>query len=100
MANVEGGVVAFGIRTERKGKREPDRAAELASIADAEQFAASIDEYKAQLTDPAIAGLQIRAITRPASKEGVVLVYVPQSDGGPHRGNRSRPSTTRGGMIA
>ncbi|MEP7119947.1 MAG: ATP-binding protein [Byssovorax sp.] len=84
-ANTEGGVLAFGIKT-KKTDSGADCANELPGVPHCRSFAASLDELRMDRTDPPVVGVQVHVAPQPGSDQaGVVLVYVPESHGGPHR---------------
>lgn len=84
-ANVEGGVVVFGVHAKDMGKR-PDKVQSILPIANIEKMQAAIDRDVPNLTDPPIAGVRVeRIVSTTSPDEGIVIIYVPPSDGGPHR---------------
>ncbi len=84
-ANVEGGVVVFGVHAKDMGKR-PDKVQSILPIENIEKMQAAIDRDVPNLTDPPIAGVRVERIVSTTSPgEGIVIIYVPPSDGGPHR---------------
>jgi hypothetical protein len=87
-ANVEGGVLLLGVNAKGRGK-EPDRADGVVHIGNLDGAAAQLDRLAATLTDPPVAGLRVRPIEDPnRAGFGVIAVYAPQSDGGPHQAAR------------
>jgi hypothetical protein len=85
-ANVEGGVLILGIKTKEKGKGEPDRADSLAFVPNVQAAAGQLDRRVAALTDPPVPGLRVIPIQDPAhATRGILALYVPPSDGGPHQ---------------
>jgi hypothetical protein len=84
-ANTEGGVIIFGIKT-KKTESGADCASELPGVPSVRSFAATLDELRMDRTDPPVVGVQVLVVPQPSdSQVGVVLVYVPESHGGPHR---------------
>jgi hypothetical protein len=84
-ANVEGGVFVIGIDT-RKVSGGADVVDSIQAITGVSNFAGRIERDIRTYTDPPIAGLMVQAIEKPGTTDtGIVAIYVPQSDGGPHR---------------
>jgi hypothetical protein len=87
-ANVEGGVLLLGVNAKGKGK-EPDRADGVVHIEKVDAAAAQLERFAPTLTDPPVPGLRVRPIEDPnRPKAGVIAIYAPQSDGGPHQAAR------------
>jgi len=84
-ANVEGGVLVIGIAT-RNVKGGADKVQGVASITGVTAFAGKLERDIRTLTDPPIAGLIVKPVLKAGAEDtGVVAIYVPESDGGPHR---------------
>lgn len=84
-ANVEGGVVVFGVHAKDMGKK-PDLVQSIHPFDDVAMVCSRIDRDLPNLTDPPIPGLQIEKVTNPARVgSGIIVIYVPASDAGPHR---------------
>lgn len=84
-ANVSGGVLVFGVHAKSSTDRI-DHVSEIYPITDIMAFRGQVERRCKQLTDPHIAGIRVEHLECPhASGRGILLVYVPQSDGGPHR---------------
>lgn len=84
-ANVEGGVIIFGVHAKDMGKR-PDKVQSITPVENVEKIQATIDRDIPNLTDPPVAGIRVERIKSTSSPNaGVVIIYVPASDGGPHR---------------
>lgn len=81
-ANTEGGVLVFGIET-AKEQGAPDHAATVRPITNVKQFKARLESHISNLVDPPVSA-DVRII-EDGTGHGVVLVFIPQSDGGPHR---------------
>ena len=82
-SNTEGGVLVFGAAT---GKGKPDTLESFEPIDRIEQYAERLRVYTQSLATPLIPGVQVTAIHSPAeSDRGVAVVFIPASDGGPHR---------------
>ncbi|MGA7120465.1 MAG: ATP-binding protein, partial [Polyangiaceae bacterium] len=92
LANVDGGVLLFGLETNKAGKGEPNRlnpettTQASAYLADAPAFQAALQRHFRNVTTPTVPGVMIVMIEDPAARpRGVVAVYVPSSDARPHR---------------
>lgn len=81
-ANTEGGVLVFGIETKKK-QGGPDQASAIRPIANITQFKARVEDHIARLTDPPVS-VELQVVEH-SSGHGVLLILIPQSDGGPHR---------------
>ncbi|MCE7895080.1 MAG: ATP-binding protein, partial [Sorangiineae bacterium PRO1] len=84
-ANVEGGVLAFGVST-RPSAAGSDRVDKLITFPDFEKIANQVDRRIAGLTDPPVAGARVLPFEDPKNRgHGIVVVYVPDSESGPHQ---------------
>ncbi len=84
-ANIEGGVLVFGVHAKDLGKK-PDRVQSICPFDDAARFQAAVERNIPNLTDPPIGGVKVERIEDPDKPgTGVVAVHVPLSLGGPHR---------------
>jgi len=85
-ANVSGGVLVFGVHAKSSNTDRIDRVSKIHPIADIETFRGEVERRCKQFTDPHIAGIRVERLKCPHTPgSGILLVYVPQSDGGPHR---------------
>lgn len=85
-ANTEGGIFGFGFDADEKRKGDPDTLQRLQSIPDLQNCVARIQDELHELTHPAVRGLSVHPLEDPNAKgTGVVLLHIPESDGGPHR---------------
>lgn len=85
-ANTGTGLLVFGVDAgggKAKGQSF-DRVRCLDLIDDAEGFGGLVERRLKTFTDPAIGALAVHAVKHPGGKKGVVIVLVPESDGGPH----------------
>lgn len=90
-ANVEGGLLVIGIRTSNAKRKEPDRADAIVPVKDVDAVARRLDQRIASLTEPPVAAVQVKTIPDPSDpSRGVLLIYTPASDGGPHRDGTDR----------
>jgi hypothetical protein len=88
LANVDGGVLVFGLETTKANKGNPNRLApgQAGYLADADSFKRGLQKVFGSVTTPPVPGVMIEAITNPAEgPAGVVAVLVPSSDAKPHR---------------
>lgn len=84
-ANSGGGVLVFGLRTE-KNPDGVEKARELVPVANAEVEAKWLSERACTIADPPIADLEIKAICPPSLKgAGFIICYSPASKSAPHR---------------
>jgi hypothetical protein len=91
-ANTEGGVLVFGIKT----KRRPDgeHAERIAPVPSVDRFAKRIEDFSRDRIDPPIAGIRQMLVRSPSdSSAGVILLLVPESEGGPHRATGAQSDT-------
>lgn len=87
-ANVEGGVLVLGVRAKGGGK-QPDRADGIALLDNADAAKQQLERFLTTLTDPPVPGLRVLALPDPVqAPKGVLAVYAPQSEGGPHQAAR------------
>lgn len=85
-ANSEGGVVVLGVHAIHQGKNFPDQVKSIVPLADVLSFKGAIQKIAHQLTDPPVPGILVEHIECPEKPtDGIVVIYVPQSDVGPHR---------------
>jgi len=87
-SNVEGGLLVVGMNTKsvNGGADKLDAPIPIAGIDD---FAGRVERNIATYTTPTIAGVMVRAIKEPGKHCGVLAIYVPASDGGPHRASNA-----------
>ncbi len=84
LANADGGVFLFGVRA-RTDAGGIDRVQNIEPIADVVRCARHVEDTIARWIEPAISIVHIETSEDPGSGSGIVLGYVPASDGGPHR---------------
>lgn len=87
-ANVEGGVLVFGLATKRRGKGDPDtlETTQNRYLGDAKAFKKAVEKHFKSMTTPPVPGVEIVEILNPADgKQGIVLLRIPQSEAKPHR---------------
>lgn len=85
-ANTAGGVIVFGISTKKGDKRHPDLAASICAINEVDAFKGEVERNIKGLTEPPVSSVGVCAFPDPNDKtRGIVVIYVPASDGGPHR---------------
>lgn len=83
--NTEGGVLVYGIFAKEGKKGEPDAAEKITPIASPGKFRAALEKLALTITDPVVGGLIVQEIVKPEADEGVVVAFVPESNGAPHR---------------
>jgi hypothetical protein len=84
-ANSEGGVLVIGVVT-TKDKDGVDRVSSLDPSTSLAGYTEAINRHLHQCTDPRVPRAHAVGVPKaPDSDEGVVAIYVPASDGGPHR---------------
>lgn len=82
-ANVEGGILVFGIETDGKVL---DKSTRIVHVVDCQRFHTEIASRLRDIVVPRVAGVEVASVEDPRqSGEGVVAVYVPASSHGPHR---------------
>jgi predicted HTH transcriptional regulator len=84
-ANTEGGLLVLGIDAGGGTHGGFDRVTRIAPIANVETFGGALERRLRSFTEPPIAGLRVTSVENPGTRTGVVGVYVPRSNGGPHR---------------
>lgn len=84
-ANTEGGVIVYGVVAQGGKKGQPDIAERIAPIRSPAVFRGHLERIVSSLVDPLIGGIAIQEIVDPNTSDGVVIVLVPESTGGPHR---------------
>jgi hypothetical protein len=89
--SVEGGVVLFGLRTNKANAGDPSQLSPNQEyLADAEAFKRAVQRHYRDLVDPVPNGIRIETIADPtAPPRGVLAILIPASDGGPHRTTRA-----------
>lgn len=88
LANVGGGTLVVGVKTSPKSRDVPDVAEGIQPGLPVDKMARRFDELLASLVEPLPAGIKRKTIAPRGRTEGVLVIYVPQSDGGPHRSRR------------
>lgn len=84
-ANTEGGVLVYGIAAKGGQKGQADLAERVVLIDAPRVFAAGVEKLASTLVDPVIRGVIVDAVEELETGRGVIIVYVPESLGGPHR---------------
>jgi hypothetical protein len=83
-ANESGGVLVFGIDTEKV--EGVDRARTVRPAPSVTSYAEALNRHLLICSDPHVPGAHAVPILDPSQNDtGIVAVYIPQSDGGPHR---------------
>ncbi len=94
-ANTEGGVIVFGALAKAEdGKAEVLKA--LPGIEQIERYADALRAHLLSATTPVVHGVRVEPLPDPQHPErGVVTVYVPMSDGAPHRAEGPDPTVSK-----
>jgi hypothetical protein len=89
LTNADGGVLVIGMKAESRPKDEPDVVTAAAPVSDTSLVKSRVLGLISNLIEPGIVGIQAEEIaTKPKSKSGFVVVYVPKSDGSPRRSRK------------
>lgn len=84
-ANVDGGVMVFGVKTVR-GPAKADVLEGISGVKGLDMFAERMRLRIKSITSPAIPGIDLRTFKSPTENDvGVVAVYIPQTLAGPYR---------------
>jgi hypothetical protein len=84
-ANTSGGLYVLGVDARQQGSN-PDAVVEITPFADVRLVADEVGRRARQHVEPTVPGLEVLPImTADGSDEGIVVLLVPESDGGPHR---------------
>lgn len=84
-ANVDGGVLVIGVSAKAAAKDAPDTVGDIVPIDDVKQFENLVDRNLKNFTNPPIPGIRLHSIAEPGQAGGILAIYVPRSDGAPHR---------------
>lgn len=84
--NSDGGILIYGLKTERQSSGDPDVITAMKPIKTPEKVVTEINALTGQIVVPIVDGVRVKAI--PTSKRrdfGYVVVLIPVSDSAPHR---------------
>ena len=85
-ANATGGVIVIGMKASGGRNQEPDVVTQEMPVADMGAVASAALDIIQQQIEPGIEGVQIELVAREeGSKSGFVLIFVPSTEGSPHR---------------
>jgi hypothetical protein len=84
-SNTEGGVFIFGVGTSKKGNENLDILIRIEPIGSINLFMASLKRVMPLLTDPGIKATLRIIKRRKSDSDGILLMYVPRSEGDPVR---------------
>lgn len=85
-ANATGGVIVIGMKASGAGANQPDVVQGVALVDDVNETTAAVLDILQKHIEPGIQGVQIYSVRWPRGKKsGVVLVYIPESEGSPRR---------------
>jgi Putative DNA-binding domain len=82
--NATGGVIVVGMIA-KAGNDGVDVVQEESPVDDAEAVRSKVEDIISKLVEPGIEGIQSKSIRFPKSKSGFVVVFIPESEGSPHR---------------
>jgi hypothetical protein len=100
LTNSAGGVLVIGMRAKSQGAGEPDVITEIAPVPDTSQLRSRLLTLAGQLVEPPIVGIETREIAEAdGSKSGFVIVFVPRSEGPPHRSRKDSRFYIRVGSV-
>jgi hypothetical protein len=92
LATVDGGVLVFGLETNKSGKGDPNRLSPepvvqtSAHLENAGAFKRAVQRYFRDVTTPTVPGVMVETIAKPSAQaQGLVVLLVPLSDARPHR---------------
>jgi len=84
-ANATGGVIVVGMKADGR-RNEPDLVKAITPVDDVEAVSSAALSMILNQVEPGIEGIQVQTVSlSSADKSGVVLIYVPESDGPPRR---------------
>jgi len=90
--NATGGVIVIGMMA-RPGPDGVDVVREEKPVADVEAVRSDVEDAISKIVEPGIEGVQSRVVPltiRPKSKDGFVVVFIPESEGSPQRSAASK----------
>lgn len=97
-ANTEGGVIIFGMGTEKKGKESLDYLIRISPIGNARQFLSKLKAITPLLTKPRVEP-EFKILSKKNHTEGIVLMYIPKTSGDPVKSEKSHAFYIRAGEI-
>lgn len=96
-ANSAGGVLIFGLEA-RKDKDEIDQIIALKPIKELRKFESALREHESRIVERIISGVEYRRLPT-GDDEGLLAVYVPESERPPHRSLADNKFYIRAGGI-
>ncbi len=100
-ANSDGGVIIYGLASEREAESGRDVIAREAAVADAEAMRSRILGLISQIVESPVEGVLTKAIMLPGdSRSGFVLVLIPRCDGILRRSKKNREFYRRHGSSS
>jgi hypothetical protein len=100
LSNSDGGVIIIGMRAKQQKTGDPDVITNIAPVSDARHVQSRILTLVGNLVEPPIIGLETRVIYEDAGlKSGFIVVFIPRSDGPPHRSRKDSRFYIRVGSI-
>jgi len=90
-ANSDGGVLIFGLKTEKQSPEEPDVITEAKPIKTPKKVVTEINALIGQIVVPVVDGVLVKAIATSRRRGfGYVVIVIPASDSAPHRATSKR----------
>ncbi len=96
-ANSAGGVLIFGLEA-RKDKDDIDQIIALKPIKELKKFESVLREHESRIVERIVAGVEYRRLPT-GEDEGLLAVYVPESDRPPHRSQVDSKFYIRAGGV-
>lgn len=96
-ANSSGGVLIFGLEA-RKDKDEIDQIIALKPIKELRKFESALREHESRIVERIVAGVEYRRLPT-GDDEGLLAVYVPESERPPHRSQVDSKFYIRAGGV-
>lgn len=89
MTNADGGVLVIGMKAESRPNDEPDVVTAAAPVHDTTLVRSRVLDLMSKLVEPGIVGIVADEIADARNaKTGFVVVYIPKSEGPPHRSRK------------
>ncbi|MGP8173614.1 MAG: helix-turn-helix domain-containing protein [Terracidiphilus sp.] len=100
LTNSDGGVLVIGMQAKSQRSGAPDVITDFAPVPDTSQVRSRILTLVGNLVEPPIVGVESREIAETiGSKSGFVIVFVPRSEGPPHRSRKDSRFYIRVGSV-
>src|ERR1700722_226183 len=100
LTNSDGGVLVIGMQTKPQKAGDPDVITGIAPVHDTSQVRSRVLTLIGNLVEPPIVGIETREIVETVgSKSGFIIVFVPSSEGPPHRSRKDSRFYVRVGSV-